>query len=173
VFSGDVLMNIVGPPLGKVSIVPVDISECNINQAIAVFRPTSVISSSFLAKWLSTDTLTQWAVSKSKATAGQSNLTLEVCRDLPIPLCSASEQQEITRRVDKALSWMDRLAAEATSARRLIDRLDQSVLAKAFRGELVAQDPLDEPASVLLERIREKRLDAPQPRRGRRSRVSA
>ena len=44
--------------------------------------------------------------------------------------------------------------SEATSARKLIDHLDQAVLAKAFRGELVPQDPNDEPASVLLERIR-------------------
>ena len=42
---------------------------------------------------------------------------------------------------------------ETTSARTLIDRLDQAVLAKAFRGELVPQDPNDEPASALLERI--------------------
>jgi hypothetical protein len=44
-----------------------------------------------------------------------------------------------------------------TSARKLIDHLDQAVLAKAFRGELVPQDPNDEPASVLLERIRAER----------------
>jgi hypothetical protein len=48
--------------------------------------------------------------------------------------------------------WIDRLASEATSARKLIDPLDQAVLAKTFRGELVPQDPNDEPASVLLGR---------------------
>lgn len=54
----------------------------------------------------------------------------------------------------------DRLATETTSARKLIDHLDQAVLAKAFRGELVPQDPSDEPASVLLERIRTERAPA-------------
>src|SRR5262249_24554586 len=54
------------------------------------------------------------------------------------------------RRMETALAWIDRLAAEATSARKLIDHLDQAVLVKAFRGELVPQDPNDEPASVVL-----------------------
>ena len=54
-------------------------------------------------------------------------------------------------------AWIDRLASEATSARKLIDHLDEAILAKAFRGELVPQDPSEEPASVLLERIRAER----------------
>lgn len=173
VFPGDVLMNIVGPPLGKVSIVPGERAEWNINQAIAVFRPIPTVSAAFLSKWLSTAVLTRWAVSRSKATAGQSNLTLEICRDLPVPICSAYEQREIMRRVDSALMWIDRLASEATSARRLIDRLDQAVLAKAFRGELVPQDPEDEPASVLLDRIRAERGAAPKAKLGRKSKAVA
>jgi hypothetical protein len=56
---------------------------------------------------------------------------------------------------------LDRLAAETTSARKLIDHLDQAILAKAFRGELAPQDPNDEPASALLERIRASRQVAP------------
>jgi type I restriction enzyme, S subunit len=51
--------------------------------------------------------------------------------------------------------------SETSSARNLIDHLDQAVLAKAFRGELVPQDPNDEPASNLLERIRAERSAAP------------
>ena len=66
-------MNIVGPPLGKVSIVPNDAPEWNINQAIAVFRPLPSVNFKYLAKWLLTETLTRWAVSFSKATAGQSS----------------------------------------------------------------------------------------------------
>jgi type I restriction enzyme S subunit len=69
-------------------------------------------------------------------------------------------QVEIVRRIDQAFAEIDRLTAEAAAARRLLDRLDQAVLAKAFRGELVPQDPADEPASVLLDRIRAERPDA-------------
>lgn len=58
------------------------------------------------------------------------------------------------RRIEAAITWIGRLASKATSAHRLINRLDQAILAKAFRGEFVPQDSADEPASVLLGRIR-------------------
>ncbi|UGY11804.1 restriction endonuclease subunit S (plasmid) [Bradyrhizobium septentrionale] len=173
VVPGDVLMNIVGPPLGKVSVVPNDRQEWNINQAIAVFRPIASVSPIFLSKWLQTDVLTRWAVSRSKATAGQSNLTLEICRDLPIPLCSLAEQREIARRIQAAFAWIDRLATDAINACNLIEHLDQAILAKAFRGELVPQDANDEPASVLLERIKVDRRANAQPGPQRRASVSS
>jgi hypothetical protein len=66
---------------------------------------------------------------------------------------------------------LDRLATEATSARKLVDHLDEAMLAKAFRGELVAQDPNDEPASVLLDRLKAERTAGAEKaqKRGRRS----
>ena len=78
-------------------------------------------------------------------------------RALHICLAPVLEQAEIVRRIEAAFAWIDRLASETKSARGLIDHLDQAILAKAFRGELVPQDPNDEPASVLLERIRAER----------------
>ena len=63
----------------------------------------------------------------------------------------------------------DRLEAEAARARALLDRLEAAILARAFRGELVPQDPEDEPASVLLERIRARRAAAPKAKRARRT----
>ena len=89
---------------------------------------------------------------------------------LEIGLPTKGEQEEISRRIEAAFAWIDRLASEATSARKLIDHLDQAVLAKAFRGELVPQDPNDEPASVLLERIRAERKLTPK-RIGKRSKT--
>ncbi len=97
------------------------------------------------------------------------NLSQKELKALRLPWPEATERKEIVRRIDRAFTWIDRLAAEATSARTLIDKLDQAVLAKAFRGELVPQDPNDEPASVLLERIRAEReaVPAAKPGRGR------
>lgn len=74
-------------------------------------------------------------------------------------------------KIEKAFAEIDRLVAEAAAARRLVDRLDQAILAKAFRGELVPQDPADEPASVLLDRIRAERAAAPKAKRGRKAAV--
>jgi type I restriction enzyme, S subunit len=71
---------------------------------------------------------------------------------LPVP--SLAEQREIVRLIKATFAWINRIVAENDSARKLLDLLDQAILAKAFRGELVPQDPNDEPASVLLDRIR-------------------
>ena len=87
----------------------------------------------------------------------QKNINLDTLSRIRLPMASLDEQREIVNRVETAFAWIDRLASEATSARKLIDHLDQAVLAKAFRGELVPQDPNDESASVLLERIRAER----------------
>jgi restriction endonuclease S subunit len=82
-------------------------------------------------------------------------------RALHICLAPLPEQHEIVARVERAIAWIDRLANEAGNARKLIDHLDHAILAKAFQGELVPQDPTDEPASVRLERIRVERAAAP------------
>jgi type I restriction enzyme S subunit len=67
---------------------------------------------------------------------------------------SIKEQHEIVARVEALFSFADQLEARLTTARQVVERLTPALLAKAFRGELVPQDPTDEPASVLLERIR-------------------
>ncbi|MCO3048936.1 restriction endonuclease subunit S [Pseudomonas aeruginosa] len=168
---GDVLMNIVDPPLGKVSIVPATYPEWNINQAIARFRAGDEISAAYLALCLRTEEVLSHAVSRAKATAGQFNLTLEICRELPLPVPPAEEQTEIVRRVEQLFAFADQLEAKVASAKSRIDHLTQSILAKAFRGELVPQDPNDEPASVLLERIQAQRAAAPKAKRGRKASV--
>ncbi|OHC14750.1 MAG: restriction endonuclease subunit S [Pseudomonadales bacterium GWC2_63_15] len=90
-------------------------------------------------------------------------------RALQIPLPPRAEQTEIVRRVEQLLAFADQLEAKVASAKSRIDHLTQSILAKAFRGELVPQDPDDEPASVLLERIKAQRAAAPKTKRGRKA----
>ncbi|PGH54275.1 hypothetical protein CRT60_31225 [Azospirillum palustre] len=169
VLPGDVLMNIVGPPLGKVSIVPDSFPEWNINQAIAVFRCVPSLMKRFLMYYFLSNGLLFRANLLSKATAGQQNLTLEICRKLPVPLPPVAEQREIVNRIDKAFSAIEAVHTNVKIANSRLTTLDQSILAKAFRGQLVPQDPNDEPASVLLERIRAERAAGGVPsRRGRR-----
>src|ERR1041385_7335402 len=72
---------------------------------------------------------------------------------IPLPVAPAKEQYEIVRRVTALFKTADALEARYLKAKAHVDKLKQSILAKAFRGELVPQDPNEEPASVLLERI--------------------
>jgi type I restriction enzyme S subunit len=95
---------------------------------------------------------------------------------LPVLVPSISEQEEIINRVDSLFSLADQLEARFTSVRRIVERLTPALLAKAFRGELVHQDPNDEPASILLARIRAARqaeATAGKPSRRGRPRVAA
>jgi type I restriction enzyme S subunit len=94
-------------------------------------------------------------------------------RAFHIALPPIDEQREIVARIRAALAHADRLEAEAARARALTDRLETAILAKAFRGELVPQDPNDEPASVLLERIRAQRATTSKPKRGQRAKATA
>ncbi len=99
----------------------------------------------------------------------------ETVTNWPVPVPPEEEQREIIRIVESALLGIDRLSNEVGSARTRQDRLDHAVLAKAFRGELVPQDPNDEPASTLLERIKGQQAEAtvPKARRGRKPRELA
>lgn len=76
---------------------------------------------------------------------------------LPIPLPPLTEQKEIALRVEALFKLADQIEKRYQIAKAQVDKLTQSVLAKAFRGELVPQDPNDEPAAKLLERIRAER----------------
>lgn len=150
---GDVLMNIVGPPLGKVAIVPANHPSWNINQAITLFRPSERISTGWLYCILCSGVNISDIVHETRGSAGQINISLSQCRDFVFPVPPASEQAEIIRRVEALFALADRIEARATAARTHAQRLSALTLAKAFRGELVPQDPENEPASKLLKRV--------------------
>ena len=83
----------------------------------------------------------------------QPNVNAEAIKRIEFGLPTVEEQDEIIRRVEAFFALTDRIEARFTAARAQAQRLTPLVLAKAFRGELVAQDPNDEPASALLARI--------------------
>jgi len=97
----------------------------------------------------------------------QSNISAAKLKGFEFSVPPLNEQKEIVRRIESAFQKIDRLAAEAKRALALTDKLDEAILAKAFRGELVPQDPTDEPASRLLERIKAERAATPKAKRVR------
>ncbi len=157
VYPKDVLMNIVGPPLGQVAVVPDQFAEWNVNQAIAIFRAVAGVSSDFICQYLLSPVAQQWLKARAKTTAGQTNLTLEVCRSLPIALPPQVEQRAIAIELDATIKAAEDAWSAAEQGLRHSTAQRQNILRAAFSGQLVPQDPADEPASVLMARIRAER----------------
>ena len=87
----------------------------------------------------------------------QSNINAQKLGKFEIPLCSIDEQKEIVRRVKALLHTSKIISQQYQQTKDDINQLDQSILSQAFSGNLVPQDPNDEPASVLLQHIRTQR----------------
>jgi type I restriction enzyme S subunit len=180
---GDVIMNIVGPPLGKVAIVPDEYPEWNCNQAIAFFRPIFPEFAPYLYTFLKQGSFLQNI--QLIGTAGQDNISVTKCKFIPIPLPPLAEQKRIVAKVDELMALCVRLEAQqqeretrhAALARASLARfadaptpanleylfhssfiippsdLRKSILTLAVQGKLVPQDPNDEPAEELFARI--------------------
>ena len=117
-FPGDVLTNIVGPPLGKLGLVTDRSGDININQAIALFRPSDDILPRFLLLWLGSAIAQSWLRQRAKQTSGQVNLTLALCQELPLALMDLAEQQGIISRVTAA---QDRMDLESRELAKLVE----------------------------------------------------
>jgi type I restriction enzyme S subunit len=174
VYPSDVLMNIVGPPLGQVSMVPSDFAEWNINQAIAIFRALDGIMPVYICSYLLSALAQQWFKKRAKTTAGQTNLTLELCRLLPVPLPPVNEQEKLVSLIEASTAAVDAQATAIMQSLKQAAAQRKNILKAAFSGQLVPQDPADEPASVLLDRIRAERAACTGEgrRRGRRAQVA-
>ena len=154
VYPNDVLMNIVGPPLGKISLVPELHDEWNINQAIVIYRTFPEYSRKLILYALLSETIQKWLQKRGKTTAGQTNYTITMSRSLPIPLPPLNEQSIIVNEIERHFSQIDHIERIVETSLRQANSLRQSILKRAFEGKLVSQDPTDEPASILLEKIK-------------------
>lgn len=100
------------------------------------------------------------------------NINKTILGNLPIAIPPLKEQQEIVLRVERLFGSADKIEERLAQTRKRVERLESALLAKAFRGELVPQDPSDEPASELLKRIKAERDQQEQqvkPRRRKRA----
>jgi type I restriction enzyme S subunit len=147
---GDLLFSVTGS-IGIPAQVNTD-EPFTFQRHIAILKPNkSLILSSFIALALGTEAMRTQVIEVATGTA-QLTIPLSGIRNFVVNLPPIAEQTEIVRRVEALFALADRIEARCTAARTQAQRLTPLVLAKAFRGELVPQDPNDEPASALLER---------------------
>ncbi len=99
----------------------------------------------------------KWFTKAGKQTTNLASINLGMLRQFPVPLAPADEQAEIVRLLEECLAPSEVIEQETKRDLARSDRLRQSILKQAFEGKLVPQDPTDEPASVLLARIRQQR----------------
>jgi type I restriction enzyme, S subunit len=135
VYPNDVLMNIVGPPLYKVAIVPNSYPEWNVNQAIAIFRPLSYILPRYLEFVLSCEPYVSQSLSLTRGVVGQSNISLQQTREIPIPLPTIDEQKIIIEKTNFYFGIADKIEIQIEKAETRISKLTQAILTKTFKYE--------------------------------------
>lgn len=127
-------------------------------------RPNRMlVNPSYLLALLSSHFLRSQIEGKAKSTSGVNNINAGEIQDLIIPYCSSSEQEHLIGSLAEALSSIDATESEIAKELERSVLLRQAILKKAFSGQLVAQDPNDEPASILLGRIEADKARAVSP----------
>jgi len=148
--GGDILLGIIRAT--KVAIVPDTLAGANITQGTARLRPSRYIRTKYLALVLEAPLTQDWLHDCYRG-IDMPGLNLADVRRTPIPLPPLEEQDEIIRRAGGLLRRSERLDASSRSAIKTAGKLVPSLLRKAFRGKLVRQDPREEPAAEMLERM--------------------
>src|SRR5258708_903297 len=168
---GDVLFNRTNSPelVGKTALYDTERPAVYAGYLIRV-RCSDKLSPAYLTYCLNSPIGRDYCWRVKTDGVSQSNINASKLAAFSFPLPALPEQYEIIRRIDFAFAWLDKVAAQHARAAHLLPKLDQAILAKAFRGDLVFQDPTDEPASMLLERIRAARADETRTKRSRRLR---
>ncbi len=160
-FAGDILMI---RSNGSISIVGKGaiISETDIGYLFAGYlirmRPhQKLVKPEYLHFMLSLHSVRKQIEQKAKSTSGVNNINSGEIQSLVVAYCNIEEQDLVVQDLDSRLSEIDNLDQTITTALLQSEALRQSILKKAFSGQLVPQDPDDEPAAVLLARIKAER----------------
>jgi type I restriction enzyme S subunit len=132
-----VLINIVGPPLGKVAIVPPSYPEWNMNQAVVAFRPLPSLDRQLLVWLLLSRPVIGRLVATSKATAGQFNIALNACRALPLPIPPLEEQRRLVEALHQEFTALRRMQGTVAVQLERASQLRRAILSAAFTGRLV------------------------------------
>ena len=165
--SGDIVFTREAP-MGEAAIIPKGKQICLGQRTMLIRTIESCTSAKFILTALLDPKFKERAAEMAVGT-GVKHFRVGDVSELLIPLAPTAEQTEIVRRVEQLFAFADQLETKIKTAQARVNHLTQSILAKAFRGELVPQDPNDEPASELLARIKAQRSAAPKDKRARKN----
>jgi len=172
VAPGDVLISITAD-VGMVALVRDDIEQAYINQHVSLARPVPCLCLPYLAWFLASQDGGQRQFTALQRGATKVGLGLDDIRSVNVPVPPLSEQRRIVDEVERCLSISSECQGSLAVNKVRLQRARQSILKWAFEGRLVDQDPTDEPASALLERIRAERASATAKQPGRPGRREA
>lgn len=150
--KGDVLLNITGASIGRVCLAENSIIGGRVNQHVSIIRSDKNINPSYLDIYLSSDIIQNFIHIENYGVTRQA-LTKTQTENLLINKPPLKEQTEIVRRVESLFAKADFIETRYKGLKEKVDKLPQAILAKAFKGELVAQLETDGDAKDLLKEI--------------------
>ena len=152
VTAGDVLITKMGDPPGDTAIYPVEAAPAIITADCIKLKPhPQLVLAEFLATCLRSPVVCEQIRNITLGVAHQ-KMSLDRFRSIALPIPPLLEQVEVVRRLSQAFMNLEKIVTEVTRALALLDRIDAAILARAVRGELMPQNPSDEPAATLLAR---------------------
>lgn len=168
-YAGQILYSKIRPYLCKVAIAEFE-GLCSAD----MYPIDALGSEKYLFRWMLTAQFTDWA-SNAESRSVLPKINQKDLSQIPVPTPSTEEQTEIVRRVDQLFAYADTIENQVNNALERVNNLTQSILAKAFRGELTEQWRKDNPdlisgensAEALLEKIKAERAAAKPVKRGR------
>lgn len=165
--GGELLVSIVGT-IGRTGVAPAELAGANVARAVAVIPVDEKRTrAGFLSLVLEASPFHQQLVGSSNEVA-RKTLNLGALRDFRVPVPPVEEQDYLLDEFSRRASLLDAAVRSAEQSIERCARLRRSILTHAFAGRLVPQDPADEPADRLLERIEAARADAAPTKRARR-----
>ena len=152
VFENDILLNITGASIGRVCLAPKEISGARVNQHVCIIRVNNELKPSFLNIYLSSPIIQNIINNENYGVTRQSFTKAQIL-ELEIPIPSIEEQEIILSKVESILAKTDAIEQQYKALKEKTDNLPQSMLHKAFKGELTKQLDTDGDAKELLKAI--------------------
>lgn len=161
----DLLVTVTGANVTKTALVDLDLGEAYVSQHVALVRPVDALVAPFVHLWIVSPSHGRKKLLGDAYGAGKPGLNLDNLREVVLALPPLAEQQEIVRRVQTLFKFADAIEKRVAMATARAEKLAQSILARAFRGELVPTESElarregreYEPATALLARIADQR----------------